>query len=61
MKTKKRAEFFRDCRDLLSLIHRRRPTAIPAALVTALLESAPHPFLSERRSHLRRLAAAVAP
>ena len=45
MKTKKRAEFFRDCRDLLSLIHRRRPTAIPAALVTALLESA-FPFVN---------------
>lgn len=44
MKTPKN-NFFRDCRQLITLIQRRRPATLPTALITAVLESA-FPFVN---------------
>ena len=44
MKTPK-TDFFRDCRRLAALVQHRHPSVLPAALATALLESA-FPFVN---------------
>ena len=44
MKTPKN-DFFRDCRQLIALVQHKRPATIPAALLTAVLESA-FPFVN---------------
>ncbi len=44
MKTPK-SDFFRDCRRLIALVQRKRPAVLPAALLTAVLESA-FPFVN---------------
>ncbi len=38
-------DFFRDCRQLIALVQRKRPAMLPAALLTAVLESA-FPFVN---------------
>lgn len=44
MKTPKN-DFFRDCRQLIALVQHKRPATLPAALLTAVLESA-FPFVN---------------
>lgn len=44
MKTPKN-DFFQDCRQLIALVQHRRPSTLPVALLTAVLESA-FPFVN---------------